>query len=219
MNQPQLIWSIISFILTLMIMSYFIKDNPLFKVAAYLFVGVTTGYIAVILIYQVLLPKLINPFFSGDQQQLIFGSTAFILCLLLLTKFSTRFNRWGSIPMAIVVGVGAATIISGAIFGTFFPQIGSTSNYFQLTNNNQGNLLLGLYVLVGSILTLLYFQFTIIPGLKFSNNDSKLYLVLRFTGKVFIGITLGSIFASVILSALMAMIGRIDFLISFIKSF
>ncbi len=219
MIQGQLIWSIISFILTLMVMSYFIKDNALFKLATYLFVGVTTGYIAVILVYQVFLPKLINPIFSGDQQQIVFISIAFILCLLLLTKFSSRFNRWGSIPMAIVVGVGAATIILGSIFGSFFPQIGSTSDYFQLANNNQGNFLLGLYVLIGSILTLLYFQFTTIPSIKLSNNDSKLYRTIRSAGNVFIGITLGSIFASVILSALMALIGRIDFLITFVKSF
>lgn len=217
MIQSQFIWSLISLILTIMVLSYLIKDNPLFKVATYLFVGVTAGYFAVILIYQVLLPKLINPIFSGNSQELIFVGVAFLLCLMLLFKFSTRFNRLGSIPMAIIVGVGTATIISGAILGTFLPQISSTANYFQLTN--QGNILLGLYILIGTIVTLLYFQFTIIPGIKITNNDSKIFPIFRNFGKVFIGITLGSIFAGVILSALIALIERISFLISFVRTF
>lgn len=217
MIQSQFIWSLISFILTIMVLSYVIKDNPLFKAATYLFVGVTTGYFAVILIYQVLLPKLINPIFSGSSQELIFIALAFLLCLMLLFKFSTRFNRLGTIPMAIIVGVGAATIISGAIFGTFLPQIGSTANNFQLTK--QGNILLGSYILIGTIITLLYFQFTIIPGIKITNNDSKLFRIMRNFGKVFIGITLGSIFAGVILSTLIALIERISFLISFVRTF
>lgn len=218
MIESSIVWTLISFLLTIMVFSYFLKDNPLFKIATYLFVGVTSGYFAVILIYQVLVPKLIYPLYSGDSNQFIFVGIATFLCLLMLFKFSARHNRWGSIPLAILVGVGAATIISGAMFGTFFPQISAISDYFSFSNGNQGNFFLGLYVLIGSILTLLYFQFTSIPGIKITGNDSRLYKILRTAGQVFIGITLGSIFAGVILSALMALIERFDFIFSFVSN-
>lgn len=218
MIESTFVWTILSLLLTLMVFSYFIKDSPLFKIAAYLFVGVTCGYFAVIIVYRVLIPKLLNPLFSGDRIQLIFAVIAIILCLIMLFKFSTRYNEFGSIPMAILVGVGSATIISGALFGTFFPQIGAVSEYFSFSGGNQGNFLLGLYVLVGSILTLLYFQFTTVPSIRITSNDSRLYKILRTFGQVFIGLTLGSIFAGIILSALLALIERLDFIFTFVRN-
>ena len=51
----------LSFLFTLLILSYLIGDNPLFKIAVYLFVGVASGYAAAVIIWQVLYPKLFMP--------------------------------------------------------------------------------------------------------------------------------------------------------------
>jgi hypothetical protein len=53
-------------VFTLMIFSYVIGDNFLFKLALYIFTGVSAGYIASVSWQQVLWPKLISPLFSGS---------------------------------------------------------------------------------------------------------------------------------------------------------
>ncbi len=60
-----LVTGIISFLLTLMILSYLIGDNPLFRVAVYIFVGVSAGYAAAVAWWQVLFPRLMLPLLTG----------------------------------------------------------------------------------------------------------------------------------------------------------
>jgi len=214
--QSNFLWATISFILTIMILSYVLGDNPLYKIASYLFVGVTTGYFSVLLIYQVILPKLIYPLFGGNRQQFIIAIVAFVLCILLLLKLSSYMSGLSALPMALLVGVGSATIISGALMGTLLPQINATSENFALSRN--GNFLVGLYTLVGSIATLLFFSYSKVINIKVTNNDSKIFNLIRNFGKLFIGITFGSLFAGVILSALFALMERMDFIITYITN-
>ena len=58
---PDLIAGSIAFIFTLMIFSYLLGDNPLYRIAAYFFVGVSAGYIASAAFWQVLWPRLLLP--------------------------------------------------------------------------------------------------------------------------------------------------------------
>ena len=214
--QSNFLWATISFILTIMILSYILGDNPLFKFASYLFVGVTTGYFSVLLIYQIILPKLIYPLFGNNRHQFIIAIIAIFLCILLLFKLSSHMSGLGSLPMALLVGVGSATVISGALMGTLLPQISATSENFSLSRN--GNFLVGVYTLVGSIATLLYFSYSKVINVKVTNNDLKIYNFIRNFGKLFIGITFGSLFAGVLLSALFALMERLNFIISYINN-
>ena len=71
MPSDDLIWTIVGFVLTLLILSHIIGDNPLFRIVTYLFVGVASGAVAVIAIYQVIWPKLILPILRGDYLTII----------------------------------------------------------------------------------------------------------------------------------------------------
>jgi hypothetical protein len=199
-----------------MIFSYFIDDNPLFRIATYLFIGVSSAYVTILIIYQILLPKLILPILSGSREKLFYAIVPLILCILLLSKLSPRISRLGSVPMAFLVGIGAAVIITGSIFGTFFTQIGATTNYFSIGDSGVSKPLLGFYVLFGTICTLIYFQFSTKSKQNKINKNHSFIEILREFGKIFIGITLGSIFAGIILSALIALIERIQFIVNFI---
>ena len=44
----EVVWSIVSFVVTLLIFSYIFGDNPLFRLASYAFVGVAAGYAVVV---------------------------------------------------------------------------------------------------------------------------------------------------------------------------
>ena len=56
MPSADLIWMLVSFFLTVLVLSYIFGDNPLFRFATYLFVGVAAGYVAVIIVQNVIVP-------------------------------------------------------------------------------------------------------------------------------------------------------------------
>ena len=122
MSLPDLIGALLGFVLTISIFSYIWKDNALFRVAAHLFIGVTAGYMTIVVIYNVILPKMVLPFITGDQSAKIFAILFLILGVLMLTKISPRLSRLGNPAVAYLVGIGAATAIGGAVVGTLFPQ-------------------------------------------------------------------------------------------------
>ena len=85
MISPDLIMGMIAFIFTLMILSYLIGDNPLFRIAVYIFVGVSAGYVAAVAFAQVLMPDLFYPFFYGSLEQKLLLVVPLILSVLMLT--------------------------------------------------------------------------------------------------------------------------------------
>ncbi len=124
------IWTLAAFFLTVLVLSYVLGDNPLFRIATYLFVGVSAGYIAVLIIYQVLVAKLFNPFIAGSLQQKLLIVIPFVLGLLLIFKLFPRLAAVGNVSMGFLVGVGAAVAIGGAITGTLLAS--SPAVYFCL---------------------------------------------------------------------------------------
>jgi hypothetical protein len=210
--------------LTLMIFSYFFGDNPLFRMATYLFVGVTAGYVAVLIVYQVLLPRLIWPLLHGNAAERVLVVFPLILSILLLTKLSPKFAQLGSIPMAYLVGAGAAVVISGAATGTIVHQTRAAINMFDMQStaaqaSGPGlQLFTATIVLVGTVSSLAYFHFSAKPNAKGAVQRSNLMELLAKIGQVFIAITLGALFAGVYATAITALIERLDFIMQFLQS-
>jgi hypothetical protein len=207
-----LIAGIVSFLLTLMILSYLIGDNPAFRVAVYLFVGVSAGYAAAVVCTQVLWPRLLVPLLGGGFSERLLALVALILGVLLLMKISPRTARWGNPVIAYLVGVGAAVAVGGAVLGTLFPQTQASINVMDMStagNNLLERLVFGFFMLVGTITTLAYFHF----GAKSTSGGpqrSKLVTILGWVGQVFIAITLGVLFAGVLSASMTALIERIS---------
>ena len=224
MQASSLFWTFTSFLLTLMIFSYFFGDNPLFRMATYVFVGVTAGYVAVLVVYQVLLPRLIWPLLYGSMGERLLVVLPLVLSLMLLTKLSPKFSQLGSIPIAYLVGAGAAVIISGAATGTIIAQSRAAINMFDMqsaaaqANGTLSQILSATVVLVGTVSSLAYFHFSARPKPGVGVQRSKLVELLAKIGEVFIAITFGALFAGVYATAITALIERLDFIMQFIQS-
>ena len=220
---------LLSAAITLLVFVYlFIGDNPIFRVISYSFVGVTAGYVLVLVIFQVLVPRLVGPLLRGSfGMEFWFALVALVLSALLLFKLSPQMSSIGNIPMAILVGVGAAVAIGGAVFGTLFGQISGTAATFpglgESLPGGAGDVLArlveGLFVLGGTICTLAYFQFSVMRKANQPVQQSRLMEVLGKVGQVFIGITLGATFAGVFAASIAAFIERIGFLITLLSRF
>ena len=103
--------AVFGLLFTLMVFSYLLQDNPLFRIAVYIFVGVSSGYAATVVWHYVLVPKLFEPLL--DPNQLVLLIVPLILSLSLLAKLSPRISWMGNFARALLVGVGAASAQAG----------------------------------------------------------------------------------------------------------
>ena len=217
----EIISALIGFILTLMVFSYLIGDNPLFRIAVYLFIGVSSGYAATVIVYYVLLPRL-GLFQSNDLNQLILATIPLLFGVTLLAKLSPRISWIGNFAMAVLVGVGAAVAIGGALLGTLMPQFGAAVNAFDVRSvAGPGDVALkliqGIVMLGGTVFTLASFHFTAGRTVDGTPKRNPGIEAIAWVGRLFIAITLGVLFAGVYMSALTAMIERWSFVINFIR--
>jgi len=213
--------AIIGLVLTLMIFSYLIGDNPLFRIAVYIFIGSASGYAAAVVWHYVLTPKLFEPL--TDPAQLLLLVVPLILSISLLAKLSPRISWIGNFAMAVLVGVGAATAIGGALVGTLIPQAMAAMeglNFRAATGTSSAfySLVEGAVMLIGTVLTLVYFQFSAKRVADGSVKRNAIVEILAFLGRIFIAITFGVLFAGVYMAALTAMIERLSSVINFVKS-
>lgn len=228
-----LITAVASFLITIFILSYLFGDNILFRLAIYVFVGAAAGYVAAVAWSEVLYPSLLQPIFSGvafaDAAQAIGISVPLLGSFLLLFKVFPRLSHIGQIPMAYLVGVGAAVAIGGAVLGTLIPQVGATLDNFDVDlavarDNDPGLLVIqGIAIVIGVTGILAYFHFGATQKPDGSVHRNPLVNVLAWVGRVFISITFGVLFAGVYMAALTALIERMDsvrnFFVQMMQSF
>jgi len=214
-----LITASISFLFTLMVLSYLVGDNPLFRLAIHIFIGVSAGYAAAVAWHQVLSPKLIQPLLFGGLLESILAIVPLLLGALLLMKLSPRTARLGNPAMAFMVGAGAAVAVGGAVLGTLFPQILASINLFDLKTGGSitERLFEGSIILIGTLTTLAYFHFGA-QATPSGPQRGRLVEALGRIGQVFIAITFGVLFAGAYAAAMTALIERLNFLWTFIAS-
>ncbi len=213
---PDLIAGFAAFLFTLFIFSYLIGDNLLFRIAIYIFVGVSAGYVASVAFRQVIWSDLFFPLITGTSVQKALLTIPLILSALLLTKVSPRLTQLGMPTMALLVGVSAAVAVGGAVTGTLFPQITATINMFDARSASSAaqflNMILnGALILAGVTTTLVYFHFGARTTKDGSVRRFGLIELIAFIGSIFLAITLGVLFAGVYSAALTALIDRLHF--------
>ena len=119
--------TLIAVFLTLCIFSFLYKDNPFYKFAEHLLVGISVGYVLVIALNTTLMPKLINPVFKqGEFVYIIPG----ILGLFMLLRFIPRYAWLSRISIALIIGAGAGVAIPATIQARLFSQMQASMTDF-----------------------------------------------------------------------------------------
>lgn len=221
MTSIEIISAFVGLILTLMVFSYLIGDNPLFRIAIYLFVGVSSGYAAAVILRSVFLPRL-NLFQTGSFNQLLLEVVIpLLLSITVLAKFLPRISWIGNFAMAVLVGVGAAAAVGGAVVGTLLPQAEAAMNAFSPNAGAGSNFLLQLFqgavMLLGTVFTLASFHFSASRAQDGTVKRNSIFEGISALGRIFIAVTLGVLFAGVYMAALTAMIERLSSIINFIR--
>lgn len=212
----------LGFLLTILIFSYLLGDNPFFRLAIHIFIGVSAAYVAIVTINNVLIPRLILPLINGSGRDRLLSLLLLIPSLFLLTK-ATPLRKAGNWSVAILVGIGAATAIGGAVTGTLFPQILGTINSidpsaYSVSINRWDQAINGFIIILGTVTTLLYFHFGTLEKPGQPSERPPIIERISQIGKVFLAITFGAFFAGVYLSSLAALVERLSFVWEFLNN-
>jgi hypothetical protein len=222
------IGTIVAALLTVMVLTYIIGDNVLFRLATYIFIGVATGYAGLVAFHSVLVPGLFSPLLEKTAQELFTGDRGLhiirllipcLLILLLTLKIFPSGARFGGLPMAILVGVGAAVVVGGGITGTLIPQsvgaMQSLNPSVQAPLTGETGILRVFFVLImlfATISTLLYFRFSAKRELSGEARRSLLASIMAIIGKFFIAATFGVMYAGALATSIVILAERFQFL-------
>jgi hypothetical protein len=214
----------VGFVLTLMVFSYLLGDNFLYRLATYVFVGLAAGFITIVTVESVLLPWIRVTLIDGDMNRRVLGAIPLLIGFLLLLKGTERFNRLGNLGLAFIVGIGTAVALVGAISGTLLPLANATAGSVGgVAGGVASNVdaLNGFILVIGVVSTLIYFQYLArrTPSgapTGTSRGATRRGLIIRAVGAVgqgFIVVTLGALYGGAILSGLVIFSERIAFIL------
>jgi hypothetical protein len=201
--------------LTLFILTFLYQDNPLFKLAEHLYVGVSVGY-AIVKTYDTVVIRLIyEPMVKqGDWSLLV----PLAIGSLMLTRYSPKAAWMSRIAFAFVVGVGSGLAIPRVISSYILKQIedtvrpllslaangGATFTYDLLDPASNLN---AIVLLIGVVSVLFYFFFSV-------EHTGPGRAVAR-TGILFLMIAFGAAFGYTVMARMSLLIGRLTDLIEY----
>jgi len=212
MSAPQVLGIIIAGLLTLFVFSFLFKDNPLYKFAEHLYVGVSAGYVMVIDIKNVLIPNLFDNLKAGVD--LLGKGGAFpwkefsyllpaLLGLMLLMRLLPKggwISRW---PLAFLVGLSAGLSIVYSMQAQIIEQIQATLVPLWVGGDLEKTLFNWTLVL-GVSCGLLYFYFS-------KEHRGKVFGTVSKIGIAFLMITFGAGFGYTVMARISLLIGRVLF--------
>ena len=200
-------------ILTLAIYSFLYKDNPVYRFAESLLVGISVGFLLVVTFDTTLIPKAVDPlvstfsgiFSGGKFLDFLFILIPVVLGLLMFARFVPRFAWLSRIALALYIGFGAGASIPANMQSLILKQIEATIRPFLTINST-------------------WAMFNAIIISDRTDFDDLLFLFLKspyraISGKspgwvhIFLMIFFGATFGYTVMARISLLIGRLTFLL------
>ena len=185
---------VVALVLTIMIFSFLYRDNPFYRFAEYLLIGVSVGYYFVIICTNTIYPLVIDRLFMHGELIVIVPT---VLGSLMFLRLSRKLSYLARIPLALMIGFGAGRSIPAMLQARILEQM-SASMQSLLTFD-------GIVVLVGVISTTAYFYF--------SRRQEGLFGKLTRVGTYFLMVFFGATFGYTVMSRISLLIGRLEFIL------
>jgi len=208
-------WSLIGIwvaaFLTLSIYSVLYRDNPFYRFAEHLFVGVSVGYGIVLSIYQGFIPFAWKPFTAAITGESMNGFIKLIpICigLLFFARLSPRHTWLIRYPIAILIGFGAGIAIPNVLRANIFEQTHGTIEPFAAIHAGTlsgWGVFEAILMVAGVVCTLTYFFFSV--------EHRGPVKWLSKVGIAFLMIGFGSAFGNTVMGRVALLIQRVDFLL------
>lgn len=187
---------------TLSIFSFLYKDNPFYKFAEQVFVGLSAAYWLVYIFYSIMMPNLFSKLADDFSSNMILLIPAALGILMLMRLFPK--TQWLSrYPLAIMVGTTAGISLLRHMKSDILQQVAATMiNPFSGTASE----IIGKLLLIIGTLTGIYFFY-------FSKKQEGIYKVPAKIGTWFLMVSFGATFGYTVMARISLLIGRLEFLL------
>lgn len=179
--------------LTLCVFSFLYKDNPFYRFAEHLYVGVSVGYTIAQAWHQTVIRLIWNPISQQGDYTVIIPAC---IGLLIFSRFIPKYRwliRW---PLAFMIGVSAGASIPRTMQSFIFKQMEATIQPLNSIN--------AIVIALGLLFTLFYFFFSIEH-----KGPAK---VASKIGIIFLMVSFGAAFGYTVMARISLLIGRTYFL-------
>jgi hypothetical protein len=197
------IW--VAAILTLCIYSFLYKDNPLYKFAEHLMVGISAGYYVVMYYWNFIHRYLVLPMSTGDPKTILLCIPPLILGLLFFTRFTRQYSWLSRWSMAFYLGVSCGISVPRTIEQWLIVQAKATMFSLWGEGIPFETIVSNWVVFVGTLTTLIYFFF--------SKEHKGSWGFLARIGIIFIMVGFGASFGYTVMGRVSLLIGRVGFLL------
>jgi hypothetical protein len=200
-------WTILAGLITLAIFSFLYRDNPLYKLAEHVAVGVSVGFLVVNYYYNVFKPKVWDNVLHNHQYDYLIP---LVLGMLLFSRFIPKWgwvSRWS---LAFLLGASSGLSIPATLESRVLKQIegtirplfvldatgGSWASIFQSAN--------AIFLFVGTIACLVFFLFSV----EHRGPVGR----LAYFGRLCIMAGFGASFGYTVMARVSLLIGRVQFM-------
>lgn len=209
------IGSVVAFGLTLCVFSYLIGDNPFYRLALHMFLGVAAAYVTIVAIQSVFIPQIegmYDALTAGQWTTVGLLAIPWALGLILLMRASASLAPVGNLAIAVMVGVGGALAVGGALMGTLIPQVEASWGPAA-----ESNLLLWCPSVLGTVTVLMYFLYI---GRKTPGGRGErhpLTLPIAWAGQGFLSVALAALYAGALAAYFAVFVERVNFIYQFLR--
>ena len=200
------VWLLV--LMTLCILSYLYGDNPFYKIAEHIFVGVSAGYIFALTWWDQIWPNLFGRLFPNYVDAGFEFSPSYIIPLILgifmLFRLIPSLSWLARFPIAFIVGMAAGLKFYVYINSNILMQIQNSAIDF---SKSGGEIFNHILILIGVICALVYFFF--------SKEHKGAVGTISKIGIYFLMIKFGASFGFAVMGRISLLIGRFEDLINY----
>jgi hypothetical protein len=198
-------WVWIAAILTLAIFSFLYRENPFYRIAEHLYVGIANGYAITFYWHRILVPSLFDPVARSPH----FITKVWLIALAIIgalyfTRFIPKISWLVRIPIAILLGYGCGASIPRAVEAELLRQLQATI-ITRAHFAHWDTAAWAIIILIGVITTVSYFFF--------SAERKGALKPISYVGIVFIMVGFGASFGYTVMARISLFIGRLQFLL------
>lgn len=202
-TQQQAIGLWVAAFLTFCVFSFLFGDNPFYKLAEHIYVGVSAGYWMCLGYWGTILPQVQDPLMQGKWIKLI----PLVLGLMMLFQLHPKtawVSRW---PLCFMVGLYAGLNIVLTMEAQILQQLYASINPLWTTAANgldRYDILINWILVIGLFTGLIYFYFSVPHQGVFFGGAARIGIWILM-------IALGASFGYTVMARVSLLIGRVQF--------